>query len=60
MRERPIDDLVDTLGGLGAAVEILGEKGCPPLRVMGGGLPGGEARIDGRRSSQFDAPPWMS
>jgi len=53
MRERPIDDLADVLCELGGRVEILGQKGCPPLRVAGGGLRGGEARIDGRRSSQF-------
>jgi 3-phosphoshikimate 1-carboxyvinyltransferase len=53
MRERPIDDLADTLVELGVGVEVLGQKGCPPLRVLGGGLPGGQARIDGRRSSQF-------
>lgn len=53
MRERPIDDLVDALRALGAQVEILGRSGCPPVRVAGGGLPGGRAAIDARRSSQF-------
>lgn len=53
MRERPIDDLVRALEGLGARIEILGRAGCPPLRVHGGGLAGGEATIDARRSSQF-------
>jgi 3-phosphoshikimate 1-carboxyvinyltransferase len=53
MRERPIDDLVRALEALGAPVEILGQNGCPPVRVAGGGLPGGAAHIDARRSSQF-------
>lgn len=53
MRERPIDDLVTTLVALGAGVEILGRGGCPPVRVAGGGLAGGRAAIDARRSSQF-------
>ncbi len=53
MRERPIEDLVRTLGELGARVDILGRGGCPPVRVAGGGLPGGEAAIDARRSSQY-------
>ncbi len=53
MRERPIDDLVRALRELGAEIEILGERGCPPLRVAGGGLPGGRARIAADRSSQF-------
>jgi len=53
MRERPIDDLVSCLRALGAEVEILGVDGCPPVRVHGGGLRGGRAPIDARRSSQF-------
>ncbi|MEB2346688.1 MAG: 3-phosphoshikimate 1-carboxyvinyltransferase [Deltaproteobacteria bacterium] len=53
MRERPIDDLAAALVALGAAVEILGPGGCPPVRVAGGGLAGGRAAIDARRSSQF-------
>lgn len=53
MRERPIDDLVTALRMLGAEVEILGRAGCPPVRVGGGGLRGGRAAIDARRSSQF-------
>ncbi len=53
MRERPIDDLVTCLRALGAEAEILGANGCPPVRVHGGGLRGGRAPIDARRSSQF-------
>lgn len=53
MRERPIDDLVECLRALGAGVEILGANGCPPVRTKGGGLAGGRAPIDARRSSQF-------
>jgi 3-phosphoshikimate 1-carboxyvinyltransferase len=53
MRERPIEDLASALRALGAPVEVLGRGGCPPLRVAGGGLPGGRARIDARRSSQY-------
>ncbi len=53
MRERPISDLADALTGLGAGIEVLGDGGCPPVRVAGGGLPGGEATIDARRSSQY-------
>jgi len=53
MRERPIDDLVEALTGLGVRCEILGRAGCPPVRVLGGGLPGGTTRIDARRSSQY-------
>ena len=53
MRERPIDDLVRALSALGARLEIRGRAGCPPVWIAGGGLAGGEAEIDGRRSSQF-------
>ncbi len=53
MRERPIDDLVEALRRLGAAIEILGRAGCPPVRVTGGGLRGGRSAIDATRSSQF-------
>jgi len=53
MRERPIEDLAEALRALGAGVEVLGPGGCPPLRVAGGGLPGGRARIDAHRSSQY-------
>lgn len=53
MRERPIDDLTDALAALGAALEILGSEGCPPVTLQGGGLPGGKAEIDAKRSSQF-------
>ncbi len=52
-RERPIDDLVRALEGLGAGVEILGRSGCPPVRTLGGGLDGGDVTIDAGRSSQF-------
>ncbi len=53
MRARPIQELVTALGALGAPVEVLGRDGCPPLRIAGGGLPGGRATIDASRSSQF-------
>ena len=53
MRERPIEDLARALVALGVRVEILGRGGCPPVRVAGGGLPGGEVEVDARRSSQY-------
>jgi len=53
MRERPIDDLARALRALGARVDVIGAGGCPPVRVAGGGLPGGRATIDARRSSQY-------
>lgn len=53
MRARPIEDLVNALRALGVRIEVLGENGCPPVRVHGGSLPGGRAEIDARRSSQY-------
>jgi 3-phosphoshikimate 1-carboxyvinyltransferase len=53
MRERPIDDLTRALEKLGAPCRTEGAAGCPPVRVAGGGLPGGDATIDARRSSQY-------
>jgi 3-phosphoshikimate 1-carboxyvinyltransferase len=53
MRERPIGELAAALCALGADVETLGPRGCPPVRVRGGGLAGGRVRIDARRSSQY-------
>jgi len=53
MRARPIADLADALRALGVRVDVLGERGCPPVRVHGGALPGGRAEIDARHSSQY-------
>jgi len=53
MRERPIVHLADGLRSLGAEVEILGDEGCPPIRLTGGGLPGGPGEIDASQSSQY-------
>jgi 3-phosphoshikimate 1-carboxyvinyltransferase len=51
MRERPMQDLVDALGMLGATVQAPG--GTLPLVVAGGGLRGGRAIVRGDVSSQF-------
>lgn len=53
MRERPISHLRDAMQGLGAQVEILGEADCPPIKVMGRGLPGGSVYMDASASSQY-------
>jgi 3-phosphoshikimate 1-carboxyvinyltransferase len=53
MRERPVADLVDAMRQLGAAVEYSGKVGRFPLTIMGGGIPGGEARVSASKSSQF-------
>src|SRR5512134_2169554 len=53
MRERPIQDLVDGLGALGAQVRCERDGGCPPVVIEADGLPGGTAYVRGSRSSQF-------
>ncbi len=53
MRERPISQLRDAMLGLGARIDIQGRGGCPPLRVRGGGLPGGTVHMDASASSQY-------
>lgn len=53
MRERPILHLVEGLRSLGAEVRVEGLHGCPPIRVAGGGLPGGAGVIDASQSSQY-------
>jgi 3-phosphoshikimate 1-carboxyvinyltransferase len=53
MRERPIGDLLDALGQLGATARSELNNGCPPVVVHANGLPGGTARIRGDISSQF-------
>jgi 3-phosphoshikimate 1-carboxyvinyltransferase len=52
MRQRPIEDLLVALRTLGARAEAVHDDGCPPVRV-GGGIPGGAARLEGSRSSQY-------
>lgn len=52
LRQRPVQDLVEALTALGAGAEARGAGGCPPVRVHGGGLAGGTAAVDARRSSQ--------
>ena len=53
MRERPIQDLLEALQGLGVeAKDDLG-TGCPPVTIHGQGLRGGSVVMAGKRSSQF-------
>jgi 3-phosphoshikimate 1-carboxyvinyltransferase len=51
MRQRPMRDLLSALDQLGA--QVMSDTGCPPVRVIASGLPGGTARVAGDVSSQF-------
>lgn len=53
MRERPIQDLIDSLHQLGVHISSELGTGCPPVLVKADGLPGGYARIPGNKSSQY-------
>jgi 3-phosphoshikimate 1-carboxyvinyltransferase len=53
LRARPMGELIDALGTLGAAVSPLGEPGHLPVEVEGGGLRGGAISVRGDVSSQF-------
>jgi 3-phosphoshikimate 1-carboxyvinyltransferase len=53
MRERPITDLLDALAPLGVKTESIENTGCPPVRVHGGGIKGGETTVGGAISSQY-------
>lgn len=53
MKQRPIKLLVDALNTLGAKIEYMENEGCPPLRIFGSALQGGEIELDGGISSQY-------
>lgn len=52
IQERPVGELVDSLGQLGARIDR--ENGeCPPIVIKSSSLKGGKTEIDGSKSSQF-------
>jgi len=53
MRQRPIQDLLDGLGQLGADAVSETGSGCPPVLVRTDGLRGGRVTVAGSISSQF-------
>lgn len=53
LRERPVGPLLAAVRALGARVEELGRPGHVPLRIEGGTLAGGTARLDAGESSQY-------
>jgi len=53
MRERPIQDLLDSLRTLGADAVSEPGTGCPPVLIRARGLSGGRAEVRGDVSSQF-------
>ncbi|MBA2667248.1 MAG: 3-phosphoshikimate 1-carboxyvinyltransferase [Trueperaceae bacterium] len=53
MRERPIEDQLAALRGLGVRVSSERGNGCPPVVVEAEGIAGGRAVVAGDRSSQY-------
>ena len=53
MHQRPIQDLLEALGGLGVTATAKHANGCPPVMVQGGGLKGGHTTLYGSSSSQY-------
>lgn len=53
MRERPIGDLLEALGKLGARVVYEGRPGYPPMMIEARGLSRGMVQVSGGVSSQF-------
>ncbi len=53
MRERPIQETIDAINGLGGHALSEAGNGCPPVMIEASGLDGGTVRVRGDRSSQF-------
>lgn len=53
MRERPIAPLLDALNQLGVDATSEEGTGCPPVRIVANGLPGGTVTLPGDKSSQY-------
>lgn len=53
MRERPIGHLTDALTDLGARINFLMKDGCPPFKMQGGSVSGGNISLPGNISSQY-------
>ena len=53
MRQRPIDDLLAALRGLGVDAIAESQGGCPPVVIRSRGIAGGRAVVAGGTSSQF-------
>jgi 3-phosphoshikimate 1-carboxyvinyltransferase len=51
--ERPISEIVNGLRRLGCRIEYMAKDGFPPIKVYGGGIPGGRTEIRGDISSQY-------
>jgi 3-phosphoshikimate 1-carboxyvinyltransferase len=53
MQKRPIKDLITALRQLGVKIESVEKNGCPPIKIRGSVLKGGEIELSGSVSSQY-------
>lgn len=53
MKQRPIEVLVDALNSLGADIDYLENKGCPPLKINGKSLSKDKVSLKANVSSQY-------
>jgi 3-phosphoshikimate 1-carboxyvinyltransferase len=53
LSKRPMETVFEPLSDLGVTVKSIGGDGRLPIEVGGGGIDGGECKIDGSVSSQF-------
>ncbi len=53
MHQRPIGPLMTALHGWGVDIESTAGTGCPPLKINGNGLAGGETVLPEGKSSQY-------
>jgi 3-phosphoshikimate 1-carboxyvinyltransferase len=53
MQERPIQDLLDALAGLGVRAYTKQNNGCPPVVIESNGFQGGKTELKGNLSSQY-------
>ena len=51
--ERPIGEVVAGLRQLGCKIEYLDKDGFPPIRIQGGAIKGGIAKMAGKKTSQY-------
>ena len=53
MKQRPIQDLLDALSGIGVEARSIKANGCPPVEIYGGYIKGGKTQVRCKVSSQF-------
>jgi 3-phosphoshikimate 1-carboxyvinyltransferase len=53
LNQRPVGEIVGGLRRLGCRLDHLKREGYPPVRVQGGGIPGGLAEMRGAVTSQY-------